>query len=334
MATMYPQSYIDPKIQGPMSTPQGRAYPSAYIPSANIPTPQQVGINPYYNSAASTNAALDTLVSDANAIPEVPQVRSSAIQYNANDYKVPDFNTILKKIYESPEMVSYYTKLLNENNGDVALAKNRLGEDRALQLGRTNQDVGIGTGREQQDLSSALEVLGIQSGQETEGALDTLNKRGMALTDAPGGGLNVATEGRAGFEMDQLRLQQRLRQEAQQRTSDRAIMDIGIKGTRSSQETEQGFARGTQDADIGQRNYRQGLAEDRQNKSVQMASIEQAQALQQQSLNLQKKQLDASAGGFGMSGSNGSSSGPASWDAQWAALHGNEGKRPEGYHGE
>lgn len=194
-----------------------------------------------------------------------------SIPFSEKDFQVPDFNQLVKEAFSDPALVAYYDRLLKENQGDVNLAKQNL-----------SYQYTTGSRYQQEDLATSMKQLGVQFPQETESLVDTLNKRGIALTQGNGGKLNVATEGRAGTEMSRLTEDQKLRQEAVQRTAQRGVEALGFQ----KKTGEESIAK-------GQRDYQEQLQQEREQKSLQMAGIKQTQQQMQQQAEFQKKQLEA-----------------------------------------
>lgn len=194
-----------------------------------------------------------------------------SVPFSEKDFAVPNFNDLVKEAFSNPQLVAYYDRLLKENQGDVNLAKQNL-----------TYQYDTGVRYQQEDLTSSMQKLGITFPKETESMVDTLNKRGIALTQGQPGKMNVATEGQGGLEMSRLREDQRLRQEAEQRTAQRGVEALGFQKKT-----------GMESIAKGQRDYQEQLQQEREQKSLQMAGIKQNQMQMEQQAEFNRKQLEA-----------------------------------------
>ena len=123
----------------------------------------------------------------------------------------------------------YYLQLAQESRGDFNRAVKTLEEDYIVGTRQATEDYLKESGRTKQDLASTMKSLGLQEAVEGEGLADSMNRRGAAVYQmSPNGQFNVMNEGLGGKEADRLRQNQALRKEAQQRTADRRLEDLGI----------------------------------------------------------------------------------------------------------
>lgn len=250
----------------------------------------------------------------ANTVPD-PTYQSAVssatmqkpIAFNPSDFTVPvlgdvnDPNSLVGKAYTS--LAPYYTKILQEAGGDVNRAIARLEQDYQTGVRYTTEDVSRQTGYAKEDLNAALKSLGITFTQEQQGKTDTLNQRGIALTQ-PGrtGPMNVATEGQGGTEMSMLKEDEQLRQEATQRAASRQIEQLGIGGQRQLASLSQSRTRGGEDVTRQYQQYEEQLQQERENRALGIGQAKQQEQLAQQGLDIQKNILSAQFGGSGGSG--------------------------------
>lgn len=179
--------------------------------------------------------------------------------------QAPDIQAIQDKVFN--QLKPYYLQLLKESNGDLQRATDALKQDYAKGTRQALEDYNRQTGYGLQDLQNSLDSLGISFNSEQEQKVDELNKRGMASYEGgavgvqplnPGsynpagatrGGvpagsvdnsgmgaytptMNMANTGRGGYELDQMRKNQALRQEALQRSANQKLQGFGIDYTR------------------------------------------------------------------------------------------------------
>ncbi len=261
----------------------------------------------------SGNLSLDQALSQLTSAQTTPQnISYPTLNLNPDWFQVPDMNSYVKAAFNDPSLVQYYTQVLQDAQGDVNRAIDRLKQDYQQGLRYTSQDVDRLTTQEKEDLSSSLKTLGLQFSGETQNLLDTLNRRGMAVTQAqagPGAGpLATGTGGRGGYEMGQLGQSQALRQEAVQRTADRNLQNIGISAQRQVTSLGQTQTRGIEDWTRALQEFQTQQLKSREQEAQQIGSQQQSMAMAQKQLDLQKAQLEQANALYGGTGSSSSSS--------------------------
>lgn len=263
--------------------------------SSGVPTFSSESFNTTSNPFAvnpAADAAPSTVVSNAPSI-------------DWSQYQVPSMDTFIAQAQQDPSVLSYYQQLLDQAKGDVTEATSRLDEDYTKGLRREREDNARQVGYSNANIANTLATLGIQFNQESEGALDTLNKRGIAVTDNAAGGptKNVATEGRAGFEMGQLGDSQKLRQEALTRTDQRNIEQLGINSSRFEQDQPTTYKRNLYDIQRSGQQAKQDITGQQQQAVTQRAGILQGEAANAANAKLQdatwNAQFGSSPGGGG-----------------------------------
>lgn len=194
----------------------------------------------------------------------------------------------LDKASKDPDIVNYYQKLLDQAKGDTAKAKEFL-----------ERDYQMGTRQTQENLKASLESLGLTFTKERETLQDTLNKRGIALTQADSGKLMFAGGGRSATELGQLSDSQRLRQEAEERTARQKVEGLGMAREKGLWGAESELARAglditkAKETDIAQRAQTyQSMWQAKQSADLLRAQIEQ------------QKQMQAQQAGGGVGGGN------------------------------
>src|SRR5258708_22979154 len=167
------------------------------------------------------NLDINSLVNSlmpTRAMPNAAQYISTTPSQFGTDSQ----NSLLVRAYN--ELKPYYSKLLTDASGDLNLAMQNL-----------QQDYEQGTRYAKEDLQATMEQFGIQFPKEQQSLQDTLNKRGIALTQGQGNATPYAGGGQAGYEVGQLTEDQQLRQEAAQRTSQRQMTQLGQTYQRSGE---------------------------------------------------------------------------------------------------
>ncbi len=237
--------------------------------------------------------------------------------YNAADYQYPDMQKLMKSAYDA--LAPYYSKLLTEAQGDVNLALQNLQTDYNTGTRYANEDLARTTTQTQENLQGTLESLGLQFTGEKQNLLDTLNKRGMAVTEDPNSpsGLATATQGRGGYEMGLLSQDQQLRQEATQRAAQQTLQNAGVSQQRSLESAQTTLTRGEQSQAQTQRNYQEQLDTQRRQEALQQAGITAQQQLGQQQMDIAKNQAQtlasAASGGGGGGGQFGGYADKNAW---------------------
>lgn len=144
----------------------------------------------------------------------------------------------------------YYRQLATEAQGDFTRAKQALTEDYQTGVKQAKQQDAISRQKENDSLQNALGTFGIDFDKEQEGGIDTLNQRGMATyQQGPGNTPNVLAKsnitanpdftstvanpvggdtGRGGYELSRILEDQRLRQEAVQRSTKSNLDQLGL----------------------------------------------------------------------------------------------------------
>lgn len=241
---------------------------------------------------ANNNSVYD-LINQAASTP----AQNTLANIPSEVFQTTDPNTFLQKAYE--ELKPYYEKLLTEADGDVERAKTRLEEDWSKGVRQTSED-----------LTANLAKLGIDFSKEQGSLLDTLNKRGVALTQNPEGGLTYAGGGQAQTEYQQLSEDQKLRKEAEERTARRLTEQAGV--TKS---------RGQEDVTRQDQLYREQLQSQKEQQGVARAGVYQG-AEQQQKANQLNQSIYGAQTGTSQGTSNTSSLNPNDANSIKAAFQG------------
>lgn len=190
---------------------------------------------------------------------------------------------------KAPDIVNYYQNLLDQAKGDTELAK-----------GLIEKDYSMGVRQEKDTLTATLEELGLKDLFEAEELQNKLNERGIALTQEAGEQPVYAGGGRAGVEVGRLDETQRLRKEAEIRSSTQQIEKAGL--TRE---------KGLTQAGSGLQKYGLELQGDKQSDIMNRASQNFGIYQQGQQADLMKAQLkqqqEMSGGGGGGGGNSGGS---------------------------
>lgn len=143
----------------------------------------------------------------------VPTVSIPAFNYSAPQLSdvSSQYQQFLNDAASNPDLINYYNGLLEQAKGDTQIAISQLEND--YQTGVRNIS---------QNLTANLAQLGLTFTGEQESLQNTLNQRGIALTNTGGEGSPLTYDqagGESGFEQSQLAQSQQLRQEAEQRTA-------------------------------------------------------------------------------------------------------------------
>jgi len=196
-----------------------------------------------------------------------------------------DYNTIEQQALKDFE--PYYTRLLQESNYDVNLAKQRLEED---------YQKGLRTGRE--DATTALRTLvGDTFPQETRDKLDELNRRGLLGTQTANANQPQTTTlpdgtqmtqapitttgfgGAGGQELDRLRTSQNTRQEAITRALKRNEEQSALSKTRQTEDINLQQQRGDFQREQEKREKATQLAGERYARQVQTTEAKRNEIL-------------------------------------------------------
>ena len=152
----------------------------------------------------------NTPVADAT----IPTLNFTAPSGGDMDSKYREF---LDRASKDPDIIKYYQSLLDFAKGDTDIAKQQLENDYKVGVRQTTENLG-----------GSLAQLGLTFGGEERGLADTLNKRGIAMTDIGGGKTAYAAGGQPATELGQLNDSQKLRREAEQRSASQGIEKLGI----------------------------------------------------------------------------------------------------------
>jgi len=251
--------------------------------------------NPQTDLAAYLKTISDNFANSIKSIQAPTPQPAKTINLDPSLFKIPDLDPLIKEAYD--KLAPYYAKLLAESQGDVNKAMARLEEDYASGMRYNTEDVERETGYAKTDLDAALSQLGITFPQEQEKLLDTQNQRGIALTESPqpNGGipqpLQVASEGRAGYETGTLREDQKLRQEAVQRTAQRNVDQITTQGQRTASQLGSEKTRGGEDVQRQGQLKVEELEDQRQSKAMQAGQMKQNQQIADAQMKIMQAQL-------------------------------------------
>lgn len=260
----------------------------------------------------TTQALLD-YIKNALAAPQTTTsaTPSQTVSINPANLQIQPISTLQKQILADPKFTAYYDQLLKQVNYDVNEAVRVMNYQYQTGTAQLAQDTALKTERTTQDLTSALQALGLQNTKDKNALVDTLNKRGIALVQA-GGPQSAATKvadpgsvsydaqgnpifsgqgGQAGTELTQLSEDQRLRKEAEQRTAQRNLQDIGIAQTRGQQQLEEQKTEAGYAASAKQAKDTASIKSEEQGASLQQAQLAQQQQSQKAQLELQKAQM-------------------------------------------
>lgn len=172
-------------------------------------------MNPQLQDPNSIINALTTL--SQNLATNIPQVTLPTLNVqlpSMNDLS-SKYNEFLSRASNDPDIVNYYNQLLQQAQGDTQIAQQYL-----------EQDYQTGTRNILDNLSGTLAQLGLTFTGEQQGLQNTLNQRGIGLTQDPSGKLTYAGGGEAGYELGQLNQSQQLRQEAEQRSAQQGVTSL------------------------------------------------------------------------------------------------------------
>ena len=164
-------------------------------------------------------------------VPTLPSLDLALPSGTDLDAKWREF---LDRAAKDPDIVNYYQNLLDQAKGDTKLAVSFI-----------EKDYQVGTRQESDILTATLEKLGLTSGQEQEQLADTLNQRGIALTE-DNGKITYAGGGRAATELGNLNTAQRLRKEAEERSARQNIETAGLTREKGITEAGQGLTQTAQ----------------------------------------------------------------------------------------
>lgn len=189
---------------------------------------------------------------------------------------IPDVSKFVSDAFE--KLKPYYQKLLTEAQGDTNLAIKNLEDDYQTGIRNTQENLKVQTGQQTDNLQAALKSLGIQTQGETDTLMDSLNKRGVLTTENPvTGKLDVGTQGVGGYQMGQLRADQDLRKEAEQRTTAQNLTNLGITAKQDTEKLATNQTRGTQTALQNYRNTAENYQQQAEQQAVQLGTTKEQQ---------------------------------------------------------
>lgn len=162
----------------------------------------------------------------------------------------PDVAKLREEVYKA--LQPYYLELAKQAQGDFDRASKILQEDYIKGTREQRIEFEYTKRKQTEELENTLGTLGISNVKDQDTLIDELNKRGMAVyQNNPDGSPNAlrasrvagstdsaastimnpanANMGRGGQELARLQMDQKLRQEAQQRASLRPIEEAGIR---------------------------------------------------------------------------------------------------------
>lgn len=199
---------------------------------------------------------------------------NSVIQpnYPAGSFDVTPFSQFYDQAFK--QLAPYYKQLLDEAGGDVKVA-----------LGNLEQDYQIGKRTKLEDFQASMDKLGITFPQEQTALQGSLNQRGIALTETPSGKLQYAGGGQAATEVGRLNEDQRLRQEALDRTKQRGLESAAITKVRGEQGVQQQY-----------RNITEGLRSEQEQRATQLGGQYQSADISQKQAGIAKAQVEAQTG--------------------------------------
>lgn len=175
------------------------------------------------NSIIQAIQQLATQQATSILVPQIPTLNYTAPNTSDLDAKYSEF---LTRASNDPDIVNYYNQLLRKAGDDTKIAE-----------GFLEQDYTTGVRNTVENLSGTLKQLGLQSTQDNQTQQDSLNKRGIALTQGGDGKLNYGG-GQAGNELAQTKQNQDLRVEAENRSAQQGV--TGLAQTLNKGITSQG----------------------------------------------------------------------------------------------
>lgn len=134
---------------------------------------------------------------------------------NVNDLS-SQFQGFLDRASKDPDIVNYYNQLLQTAEGDTATA-----------IGYLESDYQTGVRNTVANLGGSLKQLAQTNQQNQVSQQDSLNKRGIGVTQGADGKLSYAGGGEAGTEVGNTQSQYALQQEAQQRSASQTVTGLG-----------------------------------------------------------------------------------------------------------
>lgn len=262
---------------------------------------------------SSLVSAIQTLANQSAASVPTPTIPT----FNYTAPSVSDLSsqyaTFLTRASKDPDIVNYYNQLLQQAQGDTTIAENYL-----------EQDYQTGTRNVITNLTGSLQQLGLKQTQDEQTQQDSLNKRGIALTQGQDGKLAYGGGGQANTEIGQTAQNYALQQEALERSSQQNITGLAQTLNKGISQQGQNLAstaltdQYNESNDIGNRaaSY-MGLYNSQQAANNLAASNAQSQALN-------KTSAQASGNYYNRATNTGSLNGTSYNDInKWASAGGN-----------
>jgi hypothetical protein len=144
--------------------------------------------------------------------PTIPTLGYTAPNTSDISAKYQEF---LNRAAKDPDIVNYYNQILQQAQGDTNIAQ-----------GFLENDYQTGVRNTVENLQGSLKQLGLSFATENKQQEDTLNKRGIALTQDANGKLTYGGGGQSQDEIQQTREGQSLRQEAEKRSAQQSITGL------------------------------------------------------------------------------------------------------------
>ena len=251
------------------------------------------------NSGNMTSAQVQQLVQQllsAQSTP-APAATPTPVTLDLSKFNFTDMATAEKAILADSDFTQYYQQLMTQAGGDYTEAIRSMNAQLSQGTTKLTAQTQLDTQNQVAQLQNSLQQLGLQKTTDTNSLLDTLNKRGIAVTQAGGpqsASTQVATPGtttydangnptttgqggEAGTELSNLSEDYALRQEAENRTTQYNLQNIGLtqsSGQAALQETATEQQQAAQSKQVTS-------AANIQNEEAQ-AAAQQAQATEQQ----------------------------------------------------
>jgi hypothetical protein len=156
--------------------------------------------------------------SDATTPPSVSVAPLNFTAPSISDVS-SQYQTFLNQAANNTDLINYYQQLLQQAQGDTQIAISQLENDYQTGVRNTTDN-----------LSADLQQLGLTFTNENQSLKNTLNQRGIALTQSGPGQSSLTYSnagGESGYEQSQLLQSQQLRSEAEQRTAQQNITGLG-----------------------------------------------------------------------------------------------------------
>lgn len=229
---------------------------------------------------------------------------SGVIQFDPANFNIPNLNQYMQQAYQ--QLAPYYQQILDQAQGDYNTAIQVLQNQKSLTDYQAQASAALSDYQLNQNTQAALQTLQVQFPQETNQLLDSLNKRGIATTqaqpDQANSPLAVAKGGESGYEMGALTSDQKLRQEAVNRSAQQQQQNTALQQQNAQQNSAQSLQTGTLAQQQGLRNTQQGAEQNLESGVLSMAGQASSNAIAQQQLNQQNQQNQNMFGGGGSSG--------------------------------